>query len=140
MSKVVIYKDGDVVSVAVPAPGISVDYVIQNDMPSNAEYRVVDSAMIPPDRTFRNAWGMDCEVDMDKAKEIWIDKIRVVRNQRLKELDIAWMKAMENGESKEASDIAAVKQSLRDITDRKDIHKCKTANSLKKYWPQILEG
>ena len=82
---------------------------------------------------------MDCEVDMDRAKDIWHDKMRPARNERLKSLDIEWMKAMENGESKAASKIASLKQSLRDVTDRSDIHDYTTPEDLKNYWPQILE-
>ena len=67
-------------------------------------------------------------------------KIRVVRDQRLKELDIKWMRAMENGESKVASSVAAKKQMLRDVTEREDFKKAKTLEQIKKYWPEILEG
>ena len=139
MSKVVIYKDGDGVAVVVPAPGVGIDHVIKHDIPRNVDYKIVDSSLIPPDRTFRDAWNMDCEVDMDAAKDIWHDRMRPVRNDRLKALDIEWMKAMEKGETKEASNIAALKQSLRDVTDRSDIHDYHTPEGLKNYWPQIQE-
>ena len=140
MSEVILYEHEGGIAVSVPAPNVDIQTVIARDIPQDCDYNIVDSAKLPNDRTFRGAWTMDCTVDMDKAKDIWIDQIRIVRNERLKELDIEWMKAMENGENKEASNIAAVKQALRDVTERKDIHNCKTVASLKKYWPQVLEG
>ena len=140
MSEVILYEYEGGIAISTPAPNVNIKTVIARDIPQGCDYKVVDRAKLPYDRTFRGAWTLDCTVDMDKAKEIWLDQIRVVRNDRLKELDIEWMKAIENGENKEASDIAAVKQSLRDVTERADIHKCKTTESLKKYWPQILEG
>ena len=140
MSEVILYEHEGGVAISTPAPDVDIRTVIARDIPKGCDYRVVDRSKLPDDRTFRGAWTIDCKVDMDKAKEIWLDQIRIARNERLKELDIEWMKAIERGENKEASDIAAVKQSLRDVTERADIHKCKTASSLKKYWPQILEG
>ena len=140
MSEVILYEYEGGIAISTPAPNVNIKTVIARDIPQGCKYKVVDRAKLPYDRTFRGAWTIDCTVDMDKAKEIWIDQIRIVRNDRLKALDIEWMKAIENGENKEASDIAAVKQSLRDVTERADIHKCKTTESLKKYWPQILEG
>ena len=140
MSEVILYEHEGGVAIAIPAPDVDIKTVVARDIPQSCDYKIVDSAKLPNDRTFRGAWRIDCTVDLDKAKEIWLDKIRIVRNERLKELDIEWMRAMENGEHKEASNIAAVKQSLRDVTERKDIHTCKTADSLKKYWPQVLEG
>jgi hypothetical protein len=140
MSEVIIYEYEGGVAVVVPAPDVDIKDVAARDIPQGCDYKIVDSAKLPDDRVFRGAWTTDCKVDMDKAKEIWLDKIRDVRNKRLAELDIEWMRAMENGENKEASNIAAIKQSLRDITERADIHKCKTTASLRKYWPQILEG
>jgi len=140
MSEVILYEYEGGIAISTPAPNVNIKTVIARDIPQGCKYKVVDRAKLPYDRTFRGAWTIDCTVDMDKAKEIWIDQIRIVRNDRLKALDIEWMKAIENGENKEASDIAAVKQSLRDVTERADIHKCKTTASLKKYWPQILEG
>ena len=140
MSEVILYEYEGGIAISTPAPNVNIKTVIARDIPQGCKYKVVDRAKLPYDRTFRGAWTIDCTVDMDKAKEIWIDQIRIVRNDRLKALDIEWMKAIENGENKEASDIAAVKQSLRDVTERADIHKCKTTASLKKYRPQILEG
>ena len=50
------------------------------------------------------------------------------------------MIAMEQGETKEAGDIAAKKQLLRDVTERREFRKIKTVEQIKEYWPEILEG
>lgn len=88
---------------------------------------------------FRDAWTMQ-GIDLKKAKDIWMDKIRAVRNEMLKELDVQWIRAMENGESKLAGDIAAKKQQLRDITSRKEFSKIKKVEDIQNFWPEILEG
>jgi hypothetical protein len=48
------------------------------------------------------------------------------------------MKAMENGEVKVASSVAAKKQMLRDVTEREDCRKLRTLKQIKSYWPEIL--
>jgi hypothetical protein len=139
MAKVVIHEHEDGVAVIVPAPGVNINHVIINDVPKNVGYKVIDDSELPESRLFREAWDMNCGIDMDKAKHIWMNKIRVARDSRLKELDVCWMKAMERGEDKKAAAIAGKKKRLRDITNRKDIDDCETVTDLQAYWPQILE-
>jgi hypothetical protein len=54
MTKRIIYKTADGgVAVIVPATTIE---ACMKDIPEGAEYAIVDTADIPADRTFRNAW------------------------------------------------------------------------------------
>ena len=72
----------------------------------------------PSERTFREAWeatGADTGVigvNMDKAKDVWRDKIRHARIKPLAALDTAYMKALETGA--DTTQIVADKQALRD--------------------------
>jgi len=72
----------------------------------------------PAERTFRKAWeatGSDTGVigvNMDKAKEVWRDKLRQARIEPLAALDTAYMKALETGA--DTTQIIADKQALRD--------------------------
>jgi len=54
MTQRIIYKTADGgVAVIIPADTIE---ACMKDIPENAEYAIVDTADIPEDRTFRNAW------------------------------------------------------------------------------------
>lgn len=54
MNQRIIYKTEDGgVAVIVPADTIE---ACMKDIPEGAEYAIVDTADIPSDRTFRNAW------------------------------------------------------------------------------------
>jgi len=83
----------------------------------NGDVRDAASLTVPTDRTFRGAWqfnGAAVEIDMDAAKAIHKDNLRAERKPRLEALDVQYMKALEAGTG--AADIAAQKQTLRDIT------------------------
>jgi hypothetical protein len=54
MTQRIIYKTEDGgVAVIIPADTIE---ACMKDIPEGAEYAIVDTADIPSDRTFRNAW------------------------------------------------------------------------------------
>ena len=98
----------------------------------NGDVRDVASLTVPTDRTFRGAWqfnGAAVEVDMDAAKAIHKDNLRAERKPRLEALDVAYMKALEAGSG--AADIAAQKQTLRDITSDARIASATTPDELK---------
>ena len=61
---------------------------------------------------------MPMQVNMDKAKVITKDRLRVDRKPLLEEQDILFMKAQEAGTSTSA--IVTEKQRLRDITNQVD--------------------
>lgn len=46
------------VAIIVPAPdcGLTIEEIARKDVPAGADFRIVDAADIPDDRTFRNAW------------------------------------------------------------------------------------
>jgi len=94
----------------------------------------------PVERTFRQAWtfGGDPEagiisVNMDKAKDIWRDKIRLAREPELAKLDAAFMKALETGADTTA--IVAQKQALRDAPADPAIDEATTPDELKAVQP-----
>lgn len=68
MNKRILYSTPDGgVAVIVPAPGcpLSLEEIAKKDVPTGADYWVVDVADIPEDRTYRNAW----EADVDSLGE-----------------------------------------------------------------------
>ena len=98
----------------------------------NGDVRDAASLTVPTDRTFRGAWqftGAAVEIDMAAAKEIHKDNLRAERKPRLEALDVAYMKALEAGTG--AAEIAAQKETLRNITDDARITAATTPEELK---------
>ena len=99
------------------------------------------SATVPANRDFRGAWVLNGSViseDMDKAKEIFKDKIREVRKPLLEAKDVELMKALEEGNSTTA--IASAKNALRDATDASAIADASTIDELKAAWDSDTLG
>ena len=46
------------VAIIVPAPdcSLTIEEIARKDVPAGVDFRIVDAADIPDDRTFRNAW------------------------------------------------------------------------------------
>jgi len=76
---------------------------------------------------------------MDKAREIKKDMIRAERKPKLEELDVAFMRAVEAGDTEAQATIAAQKQALRDATDDPAIASATTPDELKAVVPTALQ-
>lgn len=59
---------------------------------------------------------MSIRINIDKAKAIKLDQLRETRKPLLAALDVAFMRAVEQGDTAEQARIAAEKQALRDVT------------------------
>jgi hypothetical protein len=82
---------------------------------------------------------MAFSINMDKAKEIHLTKIRKVRSGMFPKLDVDFMKALETGNTELSAEIGAKKQQLRDITGI-DLENVSDLNSLRNTWPSELLG
>lgn len=143
MNKRIVYTRPDAgVSVIIPSGDIPIEDVLAKDVPADAvNARVVDVSEIPSDRTFRDAWeddGKRVSPNLVKAQKIHMDRIRVVRNEELKKLDIPQMTAISKGDTAEVAKIESKKQALRDLPVTFDLKKAKTADELKALWPAEL--
>jgi hypothetical protein len=63
MSKRIIYPtDNGGVAIVIPAPewlaqeGNTIELLAIKDVPEGKPYKIIDTADVPSDRTFRNAW------------------------------------------------------------------------------------
>jgi len=96
-----------------------------------ADYKTADYT-IPTERAFREAWEKTEDniigTNMQKAKDIWRDKIRLAREPELAKLDVEFMKALENGA--DTSDIVARKNVLRNADKLADIEAATTPEEL----------
>ena len=96
------------------------------------EYNAADYT-IPAERTFREGWEANedtavISVNMERAKDIWRDKIRQARIEPLSNLDADYMKALETGA--DTTSIIAQKQALRDAPALASIDAATTPDEL----------
>jgi len=98
---------------------------------------------VPSKRHFRDAWVLNGDViseDLDKAKEIFKDKIREVRAPLLDAEDVVYMKALEADDSAAKTASVATKNALRDATDNSAITSATTITELKAAWDTDVLG
>ena len=142
MSKVIIYnQENGIMAVCVPAlnSGLTVEQIAEKDCPEGA--KIIDRTDLDsPDNVFRNAWSCDADmnptIDMEKARDVWRDKIRNARKPKLEALDIQYMRAQEAGE--DTSAIVATKNKLRDFPSKPEIDSASTVEELKAIWDNDL--
>lgn len=99
------------------------------------------SVTVPANRDFRGAWVLSGNViseDLDKAKEIFKDKVREARAPLLEAKDVELMKALETGADTTA--IAAAKNALRDAPAASAIASASTIEELKAAWDTSVLG
>ena len=75
----------------------------------NPNSKIYDVSELP-DREFIDAWTIDATIDLELAKEVWRNKIRPVRNERLKALDLEWMRALEINDMHAAAKVIVKKE------------------------------
>ena len=101
------------------------------------------TATVPSDRHFRNAWTLDGKViteDLTESKKIFQDKIREVRKELLEAQDVAFMKALESGDSDAQTTAKNAKTALRDAPASSAITNAKTIAELKSAWDTSILG
>ena len=131
MSSRIIYEKSGNLHVVIPAHDWegTLDELASKDVPNGANYRIVETDSLPADRYFRNAWkddGAKVDVDMPKARNIHMGKIRAMRNKRLGELD----------KRKYGAEFDTERDTLRDIPQSFDLGVASTASELKALWPE----
>lgn len=78
-------------------------------------------------------------VDMAKARDIQRERIREMRAPVLAELDTAYQRADERGDTEAKANIASRKQALRDATEDPAIEAAQTPEELKAVIPDALK-
>ena len=100
-------------------------------------------ATVPSDRHFRGAWtlsGKTISEDLAEAKKIFQNKIREVRTPLLEAQDVAFMKALEAGDSSAQTAAKNAKTALRDAPAAKAISDADTITKLKAAWDTSTLG
>ena len=101
------------------------------------------TATVPSDRHFRGAGSLSGKViseDMTKAKEIFKDKIREVRQPLLDAEDVAYMKALEADDASAKTASVNKKKALRDAPAAQAITDADTIAKLKAAWDTSVLG
>lgn len=109
-------------------------------VPEGASRQAVMAEDIPQDRYFRNAWVLDegIKVHQAKAEQIHLNKLRVIRDAKLKAEDIEYQKAIEFRDDAKMNAIANRKKKLRDMPLDVDFSGM-SLDELKAYMPDILK-
>jgi len=97
----------------------------------------------PSDRHFRDAWTLSGTViseDITAAKILFKDKIREVRKPLLEAQDVAFMKALEAGDSSAQTTAKNTKTKLRDAPAATAIDNADTITKLKAAWDTDVLG
>lgn len=137
----IVFKNGDSgVGVIIPVSITqTIEEIATKDVPAGAPYKIVSENNLP-DRYFRSAWKFNSEkgieVDIAAAKEIQRDHWRAARKEKLEELDVQFMRALESGDAALVKSIGEKKQALRDVTKSRLYN---SLDSIKKSWPAVLK-
>lgn len=135
--KKIIYTNLDgSVSIVIPAPKEHLEkifgplsdeayelHVWERSVPiGSINPRYIEDSDIPKSREFRNAWvdvtkSSNIDIDLSKAKDIQLEKLRIERAPLLEQLDKEMLYALEDGDVVKQSQIKLKKQGLRDITE-----------------------
>jgi hypothetical protein len=140
-------------AIVVPAPKEAVEkvlgaltdeqyesYVRERSIPANA-INVINVTEALPSREFRNAWVIQDKTiihDLEKARSIQLDRIRIIRDKHMKMLDVNYMRAVEAKDDSAQEVVANHKQRLRDITEPLKIMALTSIDDIKNAWPNEL--
>ena len=147
-SKRIVYQgENGETCVVIPAPQYSgtMDDLLKKVVPENCRdsANIVEVDTVPSDRTFRNAWvteqGKSVEVDLDKVKEEAKIKVRQARTPKFAELDVAYQRADEAGDSDTKTAVATKKQTARDATKNTKITGADTVDKLKEGMEAVIK-
>ena len=137
----IIYEDFEGLHVVIPSPDWAgtLEELAKSVAPEDCQ--IVEDDIIPADRTFRNAWkagGGGIAVDLDKAKQIWADKLRLERKPLFEKNDIALMDAVTSGDTAAKQAAIEMRDALRDLPEHPDIENAATPDELKALTIDVL--
>ena len=125
-------------AVLIPAPcDLTLEEIAAKDIPADTPYAIVDSLEGVDNDYFDGYIYADGEAvaNIPACKALHLDKFRVARAPKIAALDVAFMRAVEQGDSAKQAEIAENKQELRDITKTPLPD---TLEEIKAVWPEIL--
>lgn len=137
----IIFKSKDGLTVYTPNlnGGKTIEEEAKKVVPEGLNYLIVSDSDLPVIGSvqweFIGAWELNEKseiiVNMDKAREIKRNTIRLERAPVIAKLDWEFMRAFESGDMIKQKEIATEKQRLRDLTNSPEIKNAKTLEQLK---------
>ena len=129
--KVIIYEEDNKLKIVHVAENIDIQKYATNFL--NAV--IIPFSIIPRNRIYRDAWSFNPTktaviVDMAKARKIHCSILRQERAPRLTALDVAYIRAQEREDTAAAKQIAAQKETLRNIPTHPAIEAAQTPDDL----------
>lgn len=122
MQVIIFTNDNGGVATTIPTGEISIEAVLEKDVPKGRGARIVNLTDLPNQyNDFYDAWEMDANsvtVNLTKAKELTKTRLRREREPLLAAQDILFQRAQEDGSDTTA--IVTEKNRLRNITDLAD--------------------
>ncbi len=111
---------------------------------TDKRFRMCDVNDIDIDPLYRKAYdyshtGKPCKLNIAKAREVHMTRIRKARDKKLPKLDIDYQRAMESKNEKKMEELAKVKQALRDLPDTFSLSRARTLDALKALIPDELK-
>jgi hypothetical protein len=136
--QVIIYQhlDNGQFGVVFPTGDLPIEELVKRVVPTGRPYSIIEDFKV--DHEFFEAYDyseLGPVFNVERGKEIQRQKWRELREPILKELDVIYMKALEQGDSATQADVAAKKQALRDITL---LELPDDIESIRNTWPEIL--
>jgi hypothetical protein len=137
MSYIIYAQQDGKLAIVYPASDVSIEDVVKRSVPANTPHSIVsDVSHIESDYADGYIYeDGEAVADIDKCKSLHLDKFRAARAPKLAALDVAFMRAVEQGDAEKQSEIAAIKQELRDVTK---VELPETLEEIKAVWPEIL--
>jgi hypothetical protein len=117
--------------------GLTIEEIAAKDVPEGRPFSIVESLSIADDffDAYEYADG-EAVFIIEKGREIQRAAFREARKPLFAALDIAFMKAVEQGDSASMASISEQKKALRDVT-LTDISG-ETPDEIRAAWPEIL--
>jgi hypothetical protein len=137
----IIYPQADnKLAVLIPAPcNLTIEEIAAKGVPKGVTYSIVEDLSHLDDDYFDGYIYQDGKAveDMERCKEIHLEKFREARKPLLEKLDVDYLRAQESGTKAQKDAIIARKKALRDVTltELPD-----TLDELKATWPEILNS
>lgn len=149
MKRIVVDKGDSTVLILAPAqewldqPGNNMEKLRKKDVPKGLSSRITDTENIPSDRTFREAWhddkpGKQIDIDMPRAKEIQIARIKEKRQEKFIEMGFPVQLDPDLEEAIIPEVTRGKLKALRDLPETFDLSSAKTPEQLKALWPEEL--
>jgi hypothetical protein len=139
--KLITYLQNNGIGVIIPSdPSLTIEEIAKRDVPQGFPFLITEELDVHDIYDgYLSAYDYNEEtgakVNIEKAKSIHLDKFREARTPKLAALDVAFMRAVEQGDTTKQGEIAAEKQALRDVTK---IPLPETLPEIKSTWPEIL--